>query len=93
MEIQALNETDRPPVQGPPAHIAGVRRATRPVMIGGVRLKGKPYSSKLLHGADAVVITTAHQSFVPEDILRDARLVIDTRNLMRGRTAPHLIRL
>jgi len=40
-----------------------------------------------------VVITTAHQSFPPDEILRHAKLVIDTRNLMRGRTASHLVRL
>jgi len=63
------------------------------VMIGHVRLKGKPWSTSLLRSADAVVITTAHQSFPPDEILRHAKLVIDTRNLMRGRTASHLVRL
>jgi len=63
------------------------------VRIGHQQLKGKPWSIDLLRRADAVVITTAHQSFVPEEILRHAKLVIDTRNLMRGRTAPHLVRL
>jgi UDP-N-acetyl-D-glucosamine dehydrogenase len=56
-------------------------------------MKGKPYSKDLLRHADAVVVTTAHQSFNPENILRDSKLVIDTRNLMRGRTASHLVRL
>ena len=63
------------------------------VMIGAVRLTSKPYSASLLRSADAVVITTAHQSFVPEEILRHAKLIIDTRNLMRGKTASHLVRL
>jgi len=63
------------------------------VMIGSARMNGKPYSSALLRQADAVVITTADQSFVPKNILRDSKLVIDTRNLMRGLTAAHLVRL
>ena len=62
-------------------------------MIGTYRMKGKSYSKDLLKNADAVVITTAHPAFNADDILRDSKLVIDTHNLMRGRTAPHLIRL
>jgi (E)-4-hydroxy-3-methylbut-2-enyl-diphosphate synthase len=40
MEIQAVNETDRPPVQPVASHTVGVRRVTRQVMIGGVRVGG-----------------------------------------------------
>jgi UDP-N-acetyl-D-glucosamine dehydrogenase len=63
------------------------------VMIGRVRLKGKPWSTGLLRKADAVVITTAHQAFAPEEILLHSKLVIDTRNLMRAHSALHLVRL
>jgi UDP-N-acetyl-D-glucosamine dehydrogenase len=63
------------------------------VMIGTYRMKGKPFSKALLRAADAVVVTTLHQTFDPEEILRHSKLVIDTRNLMRGRTASHLVRL
>ncbi len=40
MEIQAVNETDRPPAQPGPGVKVGVRRSTRQMMIGGVRVGG-----------------------------------------------------
>ncbi|HTY60529.1 MAG TPA: flavodoxin-dependent (E)-4-hydroxy-3-methylbut-2-enyl-diphosphate synthase [Bacteroidota bacterium] len=40
MEIQAVNETDRPPAQPEPGVKVGVRRSTRQMMIGGVRVGG-----------------------------------------------------
>jgi (E)-4-hydroxy-3-methylbut-2-enyl-diphosphate synthase len=40
MEIQAVNETDRSPAQSQPGYRVGVRRATRQVMVGGVRVGG-----------------------------------------------------
>jgi UDP-N-acetyl-D-mannosaminuronate dehydrogenase len=55
--------------------------------------KTKPYSEALLKSADAVVITTNHATFNPREILSASRLVIDTRNLMHGLTAKHLVRL
>jgi len=63
------------------------------VVIGNHRLAGKAYSPKLLKGMDAVVITTAHSNFNPKEILDHSRLVIDTRNIMRGLSADHLVRL
>jgi UDP-N-acetyl-D-glucosamine dehydrogenase len=63
------------------------------VVVGRVRLKSKSWSTNLLRNADAVIITTSHQTFIPEEILRHSKLVIDTRNLMRGLTSPHLVRL
>jgi UDP-N-acetyl-D-glucosamine dehydrogenase len=61
--------------------------------IGTRTYKSKPYSLKLLQSADAVIITTNHQSFKPQSILAAARLVIDTRNLMQGLSAKNLVRL
>jgi UDP-N-acetyl-D-glucosamine dehydrogenase len=63
------------------------------VMIGRYRMTGKPYSRDLLRGADAVVVATAHQAFDAADILRHSKLVIDTRNIMHGQSAAHLVRL
>jgi len=55
--------------------------------------KSKPYSAALLKAADVVVITTNHATFNPQAILSAASLVVDTRNLMHGLTANHLIHL
>lgn len=63
------------------------------ITLGNHRLTGKAYSSKLLRSMDAVVITTAHSAFNPNEILNNSKLVIDTRNIMRGLTADHLVRL
>lgn len=63
------------------------------ISIGNQRLKNKAYSATLLKQADAVVITTHHTVFDPKDILKNSRLVIDTRNIMRGLSAEHLVRL
>jgi UDP-N-acetyl-D-glucosamine dehydrogenase len=63
------------------------------VTIGDLHLKSKPYSAKQLKHYDAVVITTAHAIFKPQEILHHSKLVIDTRNMMRGLSANHLVRL
>lgn len=63
------------------------------VRIGDKQIRGRSLTAKLLHSMDAVVITTAHSRFNPRQILKDSRLLIDTRNLTRGLSAPHLIRL
>jgi UDP-N-acetyl-D-glucosamine dehydrogenase len=63
------------------------------VRIGEKRITGKPFTPALLRGMDAVVITTAHSSFDAKQILKNSRLVIDTRNLSRGLSAKHLVRL
>ncbi len=57
------------------------------------KLVGKPYSTKLLKEADAVIVTTAHSVFNPKEILEHSSLVIDTRNMLRGLQADHLVRL
>ena len=57
------------------------------------RMRSKPYSIRLLQQADAVVITTAHSAFHAKEIVENSKLVIDTRNMMRGLQADHLVRL
>jgi UDP-N-acetyl-D-glucosamine dehydrogenase len=63
------------------------------VNTGEKHLQSKPYSPALLRSMDAVVVTTAHRAFDAKQILQHSRLVIDTRNMMRGLTAKHLVRL
>lgn len=57
------------------------------------KLASRPYSVQLLKQSDAVVITTAHSVFNPKEILESSNLVIDTRNMLRGLKADHLVRL
>jgi len=43
--------------------------------------------------ADCVVIVTDHRVFDYSSIAQSARLIVDTRNAMKGIAAPHIIRL
>jgi len=63
------------------------------ITIGRLRLTSQPYAPKKLKQYDAVVITTAHDAFKAKEILDHSKLVIDTRNIMRGLSANHLVRL
>lgn len=63
------------------------------IIVDGKRMGSKPYSAKLLRDSDAVIITTAHDVFNSKEILDHAKLVIDTRHMLRGLNADHLIRL
>lgn len=56
-------------------------------------LKSRPYSPALLRSADVVVVTTAHSAFNTDEILKSSKLIVDTRNMLRGHQANHLIRL
>jgi UDP-N-acetyl-D-glucosamine dehydrogenase len=63
------------------------------ISVGRQTLRSRPYSTKLLRQADVVVITTAHSVFNPKEILEHSEFVVDTRNLLRGLKADHLVRL
>ncbi|HUB82456.1 MAG TPA: nucleotide sugar dehydrogenase [Bryobacteraceae bacterium] len=62
-----------------------------------VRIDGKEiFASELSAGlaaADCVVIVTDHSGVDYHAVLRDAKLVVDTRNALRGVTSEKLIRL
>jgi len=45
------------------------------------------------HDADCVVIITDHSDFDYETIARKAKLIVDTRNALKGKTGPHIVRL
>jgi UDP-N-acetyl-D-glucosamine dehydrogenase len=46
-----------------------------------------------LKDVDCVVILTAHPDIDYQQVVRDAPLVVDTRNALHGCDAPHVIRL
>lgn len=52
--------------------------------IDGLRLDATPYSDQLMSDSDLVVITTDHSAFDYEAIVRNARIVIDTRNATKN---------
>jgi UDP-N-acetyl-D-glucosamine dehydrogenase len=59
--------------------------------IDGIDMAAQPES--LASEADCVVILTDHSAFDYEALVRNARLVVDTRNAAPGRNHPNVIRL
>src|SRR5262245_52779772 len=64
------------------------------VTVGDRRLKSLDWATVDLGGYDLVIVLTAHAEFDARRLVREARLVLDTRNLT-GPTGsqPHVIRL
>ena len=62
--------------------------------VDGLRLETQPLTAASLQAADCVVIATDHTSFDWDLVSANARLVIDTRNALKGRSgAARVIRL
>jgi UDP-N-acetyl-D-glucosamine dehydrogenase len=56
-------------------------------------LYSQPVSSSLLQAADCVVIVTDHDYYDVAWIIRDARCIVDTRNLTQGHNDEKIFRL
>jgi UDP-N-acetyl-D-glucosamine dehydrogenase len=50
----------------------------------GNRMYSSAYSAELLHEADCVVIITDHRTYDYAHLLANSRLIVDTRNAIRG---------
>ncbi len=59
----------------------------------GRRLKSIPLTPSHLRRFDCAVIATAHRSFPYPLIVRHSRAVVDTRNALKGRRSPKIVRL
>lgn len=58
----------------------------------GTKMKATPFDAKVLAAADCVVIVTHHKAFSPKLIAESAKVVVDTRNLLKGLTGPAAIK-
>ena len=56
-------------------------------------LRHRPLEEALLGGVDCVVITTDHPGVDYGAVVRDAPLIVDTRNALRGVRAEHVFRI
>ena len=56
-------------------------------------LKAQPLTLEALQSADCVVITTAHKSFDYKKIHESAKLIVDTRNALKGFNGSHIVKL
>ena len=59
----------------------------------GHKLKSTPLTPTSLKRFDCVVIATAHKDFPYRTILKYSKALVDTRNALRGRRSPKIIRL
>jgi UDP-N-acetyl-D-glucosamine dehydrogenase len=59
---------------------------------GGVDLASVPLTAEALRHADCVVIVTDHRRFEYGTIVAEARLIVDSRNAIKG-THPHVFKL
>lgn len=63
------------------------------IKIDGFVLESVALTEKLLKTADCVVVITAHNAFDPDFIARNAKLIVDTRNLIKNRKYKNVYRL
>jgi UDP-N-acetyl-D-glucosamine dehydrogenase len=59
----------------------------------GGRIHSTPLTDETLANVDCVIIATDHSAVDYERVIAEAPLVIDTRNVLRGKTNPHVVRL
>jgi UDP-N-acetyl-D-glucosamine dehydrogenase len=59
---------------------------------GNVDLRAVPYSTEAVAGADCVVIVTDHRTVDYDEVVRHARLIVDSRNAIKGQH-PHVFKL
>jgi UDP-N-acetyl-D-glucosamine dehydrogenase len=60
---------------------------------GDRMLRSRPFRRSTLRAADCVVVATAHRAFDYRAVARYARVVVDTRNVLRGRRTRGVFRL
>jgi len=64
------------------------------IAVNGLSLETQPLTAEGLRAADCVVIVTDHASFDWDFVIANSRLVVDTRNALKGRSgAARVIRL
>jgi len=61
------------------------------IHVGGFDLNAAPESAAA--DADCTVIVTNHSAFDYKSLVRDARLIVDTRNALKGVNSPKIVRL
>ena len=59
----------------------------------GFAMEETPLATALSAGIDCAVIVTDHRTVDYDRLVRQAPLVVDTRNVLKGRTEPHIFRL
>jgi len=61
--------------------------------VGEIRMESTELSDELLRECDCAIIITSHKTIDYARILAQSRLVVDTRNALKGSSSPKLFRL
>jgi UDP-N-acetyl-D-glucosamine dehydrogenase len=59
----------------------------------GIRMKAEPLSAATLKKADCVVVVTDHSDFDYRLVARESKVVVDTRNALKGKNGDKIIKL
>jgi UDP-N-acetyl-D-glucosamine dehydrogenase len=63
------------------------------IRFGGSVMKSVPFTAASLKRYDCAVIATAHKAFNYSHVLRWSKAVVDTRNALKGKRSPKIVRL
>ena len=59
----------------------------------GIRMKAEKFSASAIRKADCVVLIADHDKFDYRMVARESKVVVDTRNALKGHTGPNIIKL
>jgi UDP-N-acetyl-D-glucosamine dehydrogenase len=59
----------------------------------GMRMKADPFSAATLRKADCVVVVTDHSDFDYRMVARESKVIVDTRNALKGKNGGKIIKL
>jgi len=65
----------------------------REVREAGIALKASPFTASTLRKADCVVIVTDHAAFDYKLIARESKVVVDSRNAMKGLNGKKIVKI
>jgi UDP-N-acetyl-D-glucosamine dehydrogenase len=75
------------------AHLSYCDPYVPEVREAGMTLSASPFSAATLRKADCVVIVTNHAAFDYKMVAREAKVIVDTRNALKGRNGRKIVKL
>jgi len=75
------------------AHLSYCDPYVPEVREAGMALIASPFSAATLRKADCVVIVTNHAAFDYEMVAREAKMIVDTRNALKGHNGRKIVKL
>ena len=75
------------------AHLSYCDPYVSEVREAGLKLAASPFSAATLRKADCVVIVTNHAAFDYKMVARESKVIVDTRNAMKGHNGRKIVKL